>query len=101
MVSALTNLLDFPDNHLFWFGSVFRQFNVGMSNVSPEENYYDYLLVQPQGEDGHMLVVNVSVGNIKSGYILCYVQPASENANTATAHEIRRMLGSEQLFYLG
>lgn len=48
-----------------------------------------------------MLVVNVTVGNIKAGYVPFAVSRACENGNAATAHEVRRVLGSEQLFYRG
>jgi hypothetical protein len=100
MALILTNLLDFPDDHLFWFGSAFRRYHVGMRNVTPEEDYYDYLLVDPQGEE-YMMVVNVTVGNIKAGYVPFAVRTARENGNTATAHQVRRVMGSGHLFHLG
>ncbi|MFD2784133.1 hypothetical protein [Hymenobacter rubripertinctus] len=100
MATSLTKLLDFPDDHLFWFGSAFRCYNVGMSNVTPEDDYYDYLLVDPQGEE-YMMVVNATVGNVKAGYVPFALQIARENGNAATAHEVRRVMGSEQVFYLG
>lgn len=58
----------------FYRGARFRKYNIGMNNVSEEDDYYEYMLV----DDGalHMLLVNTSTeaGSSKAGNVVCYVK---------------------------
>ena len=94
----LTLLRDIPDDQLFWIGSAFRLTNVGMNGVSADEDFYDYMLVESQDEDS-MLILNVTIGNIKAGYIVCAVARAPENYSTVTSQALRRALGVKNIYY--
>jgi hypothetical protein len=62
----ITNL-DYEE--VFWYGTVFRMYNAGMNPdvVSPENNYYDYLLTFLPWEQEYLALVNVTLNNHKRG----------------------------------
>gem|GEM_PF-6324857 len=72
----------------------------GMNGVSSDQDFYDYMLVRLDDDKQSMLLVNVTVGNIKAGAVVCYVARASENFNTVTAKALRWALGVENIYYI-
>lgn len=95
----LISLSTVPDYHLFWAGAAFRFCNVGMNGVPSDEDFYDYMLVRLDNEQP-MLSINVTIGNIKAGEVVCYVTRASENHNTVTAQALHQSIGVENFYYL-
>ncbi|OWP63611.1 hypothetical protein CDA63_08510 [Hymenobacter amundsenii] len=71
-----------------------------MMGVSLEKDFYDYMLVRLNDDEPYMLIVNVTIGNIKAGSIICYVTCAAENHSTVTAQALRRSFGGENVYYI-
>lgn len=64
----LIPLKDVEDDREFWPGVVFRHYGTGSQNITPENDYYDYMLVRLAWESEHLIVVNISHGMHDAGH---------------------------------
>jgi hypothetical protein len=94
----LVSLSTIADEALFPKGTLFRVLNADHLTNPARPAYYDYMLVLHPSEEEAMLVVNVTAGSVKAGYIICQVQ-VSRVAYFITAAELKRSLGVDGVFY--
>ena len=93
-----TNLAAIPADHLFMSGAMFRRMNVGTNRPHPEEDYYDYMLLQLEWAQEQMLVVNITAQNIKAGYVPCAIDILPHHGTSVTAQSVRHVLGQEHIY---
>lgn len=98
----LIPLKDIPDDHEFWHGSRFRQFNVGLNVKDKSEDYYDYMLADIPGNYEHMLLTNVTqdAGKHKAGLALALVKINLGNARVVLAEAMKYSMGVENVFWI-
>ncbi|RSK48527.1 hypothetical protein [Hymenobacter rigui] len=96
----LVPLSEIADEYLFWPGATFRRAGVGMNGVPPERDFYDYMLVSLAFDNEPMVVVNVTIGNMKAGHTICSVDRASINGNCVDAQTIRQAIGDDKIHYI-
>jgi hypothetical protein len=98
MPKSLIAIDAISDERLFTKGAVFRKLNETHNVNANFPAYYDYMLVPHPDEEETMMFVNVTLGSIKAGYIISYVT-ADQVLHHITGREIKRSLGTEQVFY--
>jgi hypothetical protein len=98
MLKSVIAIEDISDERLFTKGAVFRKMNEAHNVNANFPAYYDYMLVPHPDEEETMMFINVTFGSIKAGYIISYVK-ADQVLYHITGREIKRSLGTEQVFY--
>jgi hypothetical protein len=96
----LVPLSEISDEYLFWPGSTFRRTSVGMNGVPPERDFYDYMLVSLSFDNEPMIIVNVTVGNIKAGHTICSVNRALTDGSCIDAQTVRQAIGDDKTYYI-
>ena len=94
----LVQLSDIADELLFPKGTLFRILNDAHRANPARPTHYEYMLVSHPSEEDAMLVVNVTAGSVKAGYILSIVR-VTRVGHFITAAELKRSLGQEGVFY--
>ena len=94
----LVKLSDIADEQLFPKGTLFRILNEDHRANPARPTHYEYMLVAHPSEEDTMLVVNVTAGSVKAGYILSIVR-VTRVGHRITAAELKRSLGQEGVFY--
>jgi hypothetical protein len=94
----LVKLSAIPDEALFPKGTLFRVINADHLTNPARPAYYDYMLVLHPSEEDVLLVVNVTAGSVKAGYIISQVQ-VTRVAYFITAAELKHSLGVDGVFY--
>jgi hypothetical protein len=80
----------------FWYGTIFRVYNVGMNPdlVSPENDYYDYLLTLLPWETNDLALVNITENNYRRGHAYGGLIPIHpDGGKFITRIELEKYLG--------
>lgn len=98
----LIPLKDLSDDHEFWHGNIFRQFNVGLNVEDKSQDYYDYMLADIPGNYEYMLLTNVTrdAGKYKAGLALAMVKIILGSRRVVHASAIKNSMGTKDVYWI-
>ncbi|MCD8528971.1 MAG: hypothetical protein LRY27_03185 [Chitinophagales bacterium] len=73
---ALKNI---DDNHVFWKGTRFRLYSIGLNVANKEDDYYEYMLAEIPVNKDYMLLTCVE--GYKAGCALALVKTINDKPN--------------------
>ena len=89
-------LSDIDKNLELWRGTKIRLMNDG-TNLYPEVEYYDYMLVQVPGDNDYMILVNITIDDYKEGAVFRKKAAIDHSLNKAVVKKaaLREALGPD------
>lgn len=91
-------LLEILDNQIFYKGTRFRIYNVGLNVKDKTLDFHEYMLVELPGDENYMLLTCVDA--YKSGSSLALVKKNEENGKTVNGKSLKFSLGVKDTFVL-
>ncbi|NOQ72928.1 MAG: hypothetical protein GQ574_13045 [Crocinitomix sp.] len=99
MKNNLIPLDEISSNKLFWKGTRFRLYNVGLNVENSVDDYYEYMLAEYPGDGEFMLLTCVE--GYKSGSTLALVKTIQDKSKLAVnGKALKFSMGTENTYLL-
>jgi hypothetical protein len=96
-INDLKPLAGISDEEVFYKGTRFRQYVIGLNVKDPEDDYYEYMLAEIPGEPNRMLLTCVE--GYKSGSHLALVKK-DKNEHHVTGEAMKFSMGTENTYVM-